>query len=107
MISHSIAFLVLRKNLYVMFCHNNGLLTKYMVKVQSWKMASNLVRLAANPCRMEESARWLSLSSTSLQPSPALRRPVCSKLLLGSLFWNTFILDCVTGRKGVDGEWTL
>lgn len=55
MISHSIAFLVLRKNLYVIFCHNNGLLTKYMVKVQSWKMASNLVRMAANPCRIEES----------------------------------------------------
>ena len=53
MISYSIAFSALRKNLCVIRCRNNGLLTKYMVKVQSWKMSSNLARLAANPCRME------------------------------------------------------
>lgn len=84
MISHSIAFLVLRKNLYVIFCYSNGLLTKYMVKVQSWKMASNLVRLAANPCRMEES---LPAGCLSLQPlyNHRLLRDV---LFAASCFWG-------------------
>lgn len=84
MISHSIAFLVLRKNLYVIFCHNHGLLTKYMVKVQSWKMASNLVRMAANPCRIEESLPTGCLSLRPLYNHHLLR----DVLFAASCFWG-------------------
>lgn len=38
---------------------------KYMVKIQSWKMSSNLARLAANPCRMEMA---LPAGCLSVQP---------------------------------------
>lgn len=104
MISHSIAFSVLRKKSLI-FCCDNGLLTKYMVKVQSWKMSGNLARLAANPCRME-GLRPPAVSdlSTTIVCS---EMSYCSQLHLGSLFWDIFTSDCVTGRKGVDGGWTL
>lgn len=54
----------------------------------------------------EGSACWLSLSPTSTTIACS-EISYCSKLHLGSLFWNILTLDCVTGRKGVDGEWTF
>lgn len=88
-ISYSIAFSVLRKNLYVIFCCNNGLLTKYMVKVQSWKMSRKL-----GETRCKSVAEWrqpcsLAVCLSNLPPTMACSETsCCSKLHLGSLFWN-------------------
>lgn len=70
------------------------------VKV-TWR---DLLQSLAEWRRLHPPAGSLSNLSTTIACS---EMSCCSKLHLGSLFWNILTSDFVTGRKGVDGECAL